>query len=91
MQPMLSQRKASEQRLEQWANRDAFALIQNMPEAASTPDILDDLYLIEQVERGLRDVVADRVISHEELKERLAQWRISAGCSAINGGRVWQH
>jgi len=48
-----------------------------MPEAATTSEILDELYFKEQVERGLRDVTEGRVISHKELKERLIRWRKS--------------
>ena len=61
------------------AKREALEMIERLPEAATTADILDELYFKEQVERGLRDVVEGRVISHNELKERLAQWRKSAG------------
>lgn len=61
------------------AKQEAIELIQKLPETATTSDILDELYFKEQVDRGLRDVVEGRVISHRELKERLAQWRTSAG------------
>ena len=61
------------------AKQEAVELIQRLPDTATTSDILDELYFKEQVDRGLRDVVEGRVISHKELKERLAQWRRSAG------------
>ena len=59
------------------AKQEAIDLIQRMPEAATTSEILDELYFKEQVERGLRDVTEGRVISHKELKERLIRWRKS--------------
>lgn len=59
--------------------QEAIELIQKLPETATTADILEELYFKEQVDRGLRDVVEGRVMSHKELKERLAQWRKSAG------------
>ena len=61
------------------AKEEALELIRRMPDTATTADILEELYFKEQVERGLRDVVEGRTISHQELKERLAQWRKSAG------------
>ena len=61
------------------AKAEALQLISRLPDTATTADILEELYFKEQVERGLRDVVEGRTISHEEFKERLAQWRKSAG------------
>jgi len=61
------------------AKQEALELIRKMPDTATTSDILDEFYFKEQVERGLRDVVEGRVISHEELKGRITQWRQRTG------------
>ncbi len=61
------------------AKTEALEMIERMPETVTTADILDELYFKEQVERGLRDVAEGRTLTHEELKERLLQWRKSAG------------
>jgi predicted transcriptional regulator len=61
------------------AKREALALIDKLPDNATTEDITAELYFKEQVDRGLRDVAAGRVLSHEELKKRVARWRKSAG------------
>ena len=61
------------------AREEALEIIRKMPETATTADILDELYFKEQVDRGLRDVVEGRLITHQELKERFARWRRSAG------------
>jgi hypothetical protein len=61
------------------AKQEALELIQRMPDTATTADILDELYFKEQVDRGLSDVVEGRTISHQELKERITQWRKSTG------------
>jgi hypothetical protein len=61
------------------AKEEALELIGRMPDTATTADILDELYFKEQVDRGLRDVLEGRTLSHQELKERLVQWRKSAG------------
>jgi predicted transcriptional regulator len=61
------------------AKEEALELIRTLPDDVSTGQILDELYFKEQVERGLKDVAEGRTISHNELKERIAQWRKSAG------------
>lgn len=61
------------------AKKEALALIDKLPDDATTEDIMAELYFKEQVDRGLRDVAAGRVVSHEELKKRVARWRKSAG------------
>jgi len=57
----------------------AIDLIQRLPDDATTADIIDELYFKQQVDKGLRDVVEGRLISHAELKERIAKWRKSTG------------
>jgi len=59
--------------------REAIDLIERLPDEVNTADIIEELYFKWQVDEGLRDVVEGRTLSHGELKERLAQWRISAG------------
>jgi predicted transcriptional regulator len=61
------------------AKEEALELIRKMPDDVSTGQILDELYFKEQVERGLKDIAEGRTITHNELKERIAQWRKSAG------------
>jgi predicted transcriptional regulator len=61
------------------AKEDALELIRRLPDDVTTADILDELYFKEQVDRGLRDAAEGRTITHEELKDRVARWRRSAG------------
>lgn len=61
------------------AKEEALELIRKLPDTVTTADILSELYFKDQVDRGLQDVAEGRVISHQELKERLVQWRRSAG------------
>jgi predicted transcriptional regulator len=61
------------------AKEEALELIRKMPDTVTTGEILEELYFKEQVERGLRDVAEGRTINHQGLKERLSQWRKSAG------------
>ncbi len=60
-------------------NDEATELIQKLLDDATVQDIMDELYFKEQVERGLRDVDERRVLTHAELRERMAQWRTPAG------------
>lgn len=59
--------------------QEALNLIQNLPDSASTEDILESLIVKQQIEKGLADAEQGRTISNEELQSRLAQWRISIG------------
>ncbi len=59
--------------------KEALDLIQKLPDEVSTDTIMEQLYFKQQVDKGLRDVAEGRVLTHQELKERLARWRKSAG------------
>ena len=54
-------------------------LIRRLPDDVTTADIMEELYFKQQVDRGLQDVAEGRTLSHEELKQRVARWRKSAG------------
>ena len=54
---------------------DVIDLIRRMPDDVTTTDIMDALYFKQQVDHGLRDVAEGRVLTHQELRERLAKWR----------------
>ncbi len=58
---------------------EALELIRKLPDEVTTDAIMEELYFKRQVDKGLRDVAEGRILSHQELKERLAQWRKSAG------------
>ncbi len=53
--------------------------IRRLPDHVTTVDVLEELYFKQQVEKGLTDIAEGRVISHEELKQRIAKCRESAG------------
>jgi predicted transcriptional regulator len=42
-------------------------------------DVMEELYFRLQVDKGAKDAAEGRVISHTELKNRIAEWRRSAG------------
>lgn len=57
----------------------ALELIKKLPDDVTTGAIVEELFFKQQVEKGLQDVAEGRVLAHEELKERIARWRKSAG------------
>jgi predicted transcriptional regulator len=61
------------------AKHEILELIRRLPDDVTTADIMEELYFKQQVDKGLQDVAEGRVLSHEELKQRLARWRKSAG------------
>ena len=61
------------------AKEDALKIIQGLPDDCSTDDILAELFFKKQVDAGLVDVAEGRVVTHEEVKARIAKWRSSAG------------
>ncbi|MCX5724777.1 MAG: hypothetical protein NTX84_09770 [Nitrospirae bacterium] len=61
------------------AKAEALAMIQQLPDNVTTGAIMEALLFKQQVEKGLQDVAEGRVLTQEELKERIAQWRKSAG------------
>lgn len=61
------------------AKAEALAMIQNLPDDVTIGVIMEELFFKQQVEKGLQDVAEERVLTQEELKERIARWRKSAG------------
>lgn len=58
---------------------EALELIRKLPEEVTTDAIMEELYFKRQIDKGLRDMAEGRVLTHQELKERIARWRRSAG------------
>lgn len=49
-------------------------LAERLDDDATFEDIQYELYVLQKIERGLRDVEAGRTVSHEEAKARLGRW-----------------
>lgn len=67
---------------EDWMGQEkteALELIRKLPDNVTTDAIMEELYFKQQVDKGLQDVAEGRVLTHQELKERLTRWRKSAG------------
>ena len=49
-------------------------ILQMLPEDASLEDIQYHIYVRQKIQQGIDDGEAGRVISHSEVKQRLAKW-----------------
>jgi len=49
-------------------------LVKGLPEDATLEDIQYHLYVLQRVERGLKEVEAGRVLSEAEMEERFSKW-----------------
>ena len=58
---------------------EIIGLMQELPDEAGVEDTIaeamDRLYLLYGVERGDRQIVDGKVISHEEVRRQIAEWR----------------
>ena len=61
------------------AKAEALELIKKLPDDVTTGAIMEELFFKQQVEKGLQDVAEGRVLTHDELKEKIARWRKGAG------------
>jgi predicted transcriptional regulator len=51
----------------------ALEMIQQLPPEASVEEMMEKLYFLSKVERGLRQIDAGQVVSHEEAKRRFGR------------------
>ena len=52
------------------AKQLALNAVQQLPEDATLEDAMERLFFLEKIERGLADVRAGRMVSHEEVRRR---------------------
>ena len=57
------------------AKAEALELIKKLPDDVTTGAIMEELFFKQQVEKGLQDVAEGRVLTQEELKERIVKRR----------------
>ncbi len=51
-------------------------ILQKLPDDATIEDMMEELYVFQQIELGLKQMEDGDVVSHEEAKRRLAKWRV---------------
>lgn len=49
-------------------------LIRKMPEDATLTDIMEELYIRQKIDVGLRQLDAGETLEHAEVKQRMARW-----------------
>ena len=49
-------------------------MLERLPDDASFEDIQYHIYVREKIERGLKDIQEGRVLSQEDIEERMSKW-----------------
>ena len=57
------------------AKKATLQLVERLDDDVSFEDIIYQLYVLEKIQRGLKDAQEGRVVSHEEAKQRLSRWK----------------
>jgi hypothetical protein len=58
---------------------EVIRMIQRLPDDCTLEQIQYHLHVRAQTEKGMADIEAGRIVSHEEAKRRVAEWRKSSG------------
>jgi predicted transcriptional regulator len=56
------------------AKEEVRKMLEQLPDDVSFEDIQYHIYVREKIERGLKDVQEGRVLSQEEVEERMSKW-----------------
>ncbi len=56
------------------AKEQAIKAIQSLPQNASIEDVMEKLYLIYKVDRGIKQADSGHKISQDEAKKRMEKW-----------------
>ncbi len=58
----------------QKVKEEVSSLLTRLPDDCSLEDVQYHLYVLQKIERGLKDVEEGRVYTQEEVEERMAKW-----------------
>ncbi|MBI5044065.1 MAG: hypothetical protein HZC10_09630 [Nitrospirae bacterium] len=58
----------------QTAKQDVNELLNRLPDDCSLEDIQYHLYVLQKIERGLKDAEEGRVYTQEEVEKRMSKW-----------------
>lgn len=56
------------------AKQEVNSLLNRLPEDCSLEDIQYHLYVLQKIERGLKDVEEGRVYTQEEVEKKMSKW-----------------
>ena len=49
-------------------------VVQDLPEDSSIEDVMERLLFMAKVERGIQEADAGRIITHGQVREKMAKW-----------------
>ncbi|MCJ7496363.1 MAG: hypothetical protein MUP68_19335 [Deltaproteobacteria bacterium] len=58
----------------QKVKEEVSSLLTRLPDDCSLEDVQYHLYVLQKIERGLKDVEEGRVYTQEEVEKRMAKW-----------------
>ena len=58
----------------QTAKQEVSSLLNRLPEDCSLEDIQYHLYVLQKIERGMKDVAEGRVYTQEEVEKMMSKW-----------------
>lgn len=53
---------------------EVIRFIKGLPENVTLEDIMEELYVRAKIEKGLQDLDTGKMVSHNEVKEKLRKW-----------------
>jgi len=56
------------------AKQEVLKMLDKIPDGASFEDIQYHIYVCQKIERGLKDIEDGRVLSQEEIEQRMSRW-----------------
>ena len=56
------------------AKEEVRKMLEQLPDDVSFEDIQYHIYVREKIERGLKDIQEGRVLSQEDIEERMSKW-----------------
>ncbi|RJQ30972.1 MAG: hypothetical protein C4589_02190 [Peptococcaceae bacterium] len=56
------------------AKQEVSNLLTRLPDDCSLEDVQYHLYILQKIERGLKDIEEGRVYTQEEVEEQMAKW-----------------
>ena len=56
------------------AKQEVTNILEKLPDNATLEDIQYHLFVLQKIERGLKEAEAEKVFSHEEVEKKMAKW-----------------
>ena len=56
------------------AKEEVRKILEQLPDDVSFEDVQYHIYVRQKLERGLKDIQEGRVLTHEEVEQRMARW-----------------